>query len=57
MTLSEVQYNVKWRDEFERMWKEAILPNFKLLFRNLSVGTEENQEILQSGHSILRLRS
>jgi hypothetical protein len=31
-------------DEFERMWKEAVVASFKVLFQHLPVGTDENQD-------------
>jgi hypothetical protein len=29
-------------DELEKIWKEAVVANFKVLSRHLSEGTEEN---------------
>jgi hypothetical protein len=34
-------------DELKRIWKEAVLAQFKVLSRNLLGGTEENHEKLQ----------
>jgi hypothetical protein len=36
-------------NELERMWKEAVLAEFKAIFRYLPGGTEENHEKPQSG--------
>jgi hypothetical protein len=33
-------------NELEKMWKEAIMPRFKVLSRHFSGGTEENCEHL-----------
>jgi hypothetical protein len=35
---------VERRDEFVRMWNEAIVAYFKVLFRYLPGGTEKNKE-------------
>jgi hypothetical protein len=31
-------------DQFERMWKKAVVAQFKVLSRHYPGGTEENQE-------------
>jgi hypothetical protein len=31
-------------NELERMWKEAVMVKFKVLYQHLPGGTEENQE-------------
>jgi hypothetical protein len=36
-------------DELERMWKEAVMAEFKVLSWNLPGRTEENHEKPQSG--------
>jgi hypothetical protein len=33
-------------NKLERIWKEAVVPLFKVLCQHLPGGTEENQEIL-----------
>jgi hypothetical protein len=37
------------KDEFERMWKEAVVVSFKALYRYLPGGTEEDHETPHSG--------
>jgi hypothetical protein len=39
-------------NKFRRIWKEAVVAQFKLLPLNLSGGTDENHEIHQSGFSV-----
>jgi hypothetical protein len=36
-------------DELERMWMEAVMALFKVLFLHLPGGTEENHKKPQSG--------
>jgi hypothetical protein len=31
-------------NELERMWKEEVVAQFKVLYQNLSGGTEENHQ-------------